>query len=238
MVAAGRAKLTSLELQRYQNPQAGMQLRTTREVLATHEDQLKKKSADLARLTIIAPTEGYVFPPPMRPQRDTGDGRLPQWNGGPFDPENEGALLTASDQFCQIGKSTNYDAVLVIDQTELNLVAGYYDRNKKFPPVTIKLDAYRWTSRDGVIEMLASAPVEATPASLATQGGGRLETKTDRKTGTFRPVSTSYQARVPLSDDDGLLRVGLTGKAKIYTGWQSLFTRLYRYVIRTFHFDW
>jgi putative peptide zinc metalloprotease protein len=237
--AGVRAKLAALERRRHLDSQASSQIPTLRELLATNEEQLRKKRSDLARLEIVAPTAGYVFPAPIRPHQDLGDGRLPMWSGGPFDPKNDGALLTASDQFCQIGKSTNYDAVLVVDQTDVDLVAGYYNETKgKYPPVKIKLDAYRWTSRDGVIEMLASAPMEATPASLATQGGGELETKTDRKTGTYRPISTSYQARVPLSDDEGLLRVGLTGKAKIYTGWQSLYDRLKRYVVRTFHFDW
>jgi putative peptide zinc metalloprotease protein len=104
--------------------------------------------------------------------------------------------------------------------------------------VKIKLDAYRWRTMDGQIEKVASAPMEITPVSLTTQAGGLLETKTDRKTGTFKPISTSYQARVPLSDGGELFRVGLTGRAKVYTGWQSLYDRAYRYVARTFHFDW
>jgi putative peptide zinc metalloprotease protein len=128
--------------------------------------------------------------------------------------------------------------VLIIDQADVDLVSGYFERKSKYPPVKIKLDAYRWKSVDGEIDKLASAPMEATPASLATQGGGVLETKTDRKTGTLKPISASYQARVPLNDDGELVRVGLTGKAKIYTGWQSLYERAFRYIARTFHFDW
>jgi hypothetical protein len=54
----------------------------------------------------------------------------------------------------------------------------------------------------------------------------------------LRPMSTSYQARVPLDNPDGLLRVGLTGKAKVFTGWQPLGRRLARYLYQTFHFKW
>ena len=56
--------------------------------------------------------------------------------------------------------------------------------------------------------------------------------------GKLRPISTSYQARVPLDNSKDLLRVGLTGQARVYTGWQPLGQRLYRYLARTFRFDW
>jgi putative peptide zinc metalloprotease protein len=71
---------------------------------------------------------------------------------------------------------------------------------------------------------------------LSAQAGGRLETKTDAS-GLVRPLSTSYQARVPLGDAAGALQVGMQGQAKIYTGWQPLGRRLYRYLTKTFHFD-
>jgi putative peptide zinc metalloprotease protein len=232
------AELSSLERQRFTDDKASLQIQPATEMLATTLEQLREKQRDLDRLTIIAPMDGYVFPAPPRPNRDPGDGRLPQWSGSPFEHKNAGALLSGSDQFCQIGQSTDYDAVLIIDQADVNLVLRYLNDQGKYPEVKIKLDAYRWQSVDGVIEKLASAPMEATPASLSTQGGGQLETKTDRKTGTLKTISASYQARVPLTDKGELLRVGLTGKAKIYTGWQSLYERTYRYIARTFHFDW
>jgi putative peptide zinc metalloprotease protein len=232
------AQLSGLQRQRHSNDQASLQIPAVEEMLKTVEDQLREKTQDLNRLQIIAQTDGYVFPATPRPKRDPGDGRLPQWSGSPFDAKNRGAALAPSDQFCQIGKSTDYDAVLVIDQADVDLVSGYFERHNKYPPVKMKLDAYRWKSVDGAIEKVASAPMEATPASLATQGGGKLETKTDRKTGTLKPINSSYQARVPLQDEGELVRVGLTGKAKIYTGWQSLYERAFRYIARTFHFDW
>jgi putative peptide zinc metalloprotease protein len=207
-------------------------------MLATTTEQLAEKQRDLSLLTITAPMDGYVFPATRRPSVEPGDGRLPQWSGSPFDKKNVGALLNGADQFCQIGNSTSFEAVLVIDQADVNLVHGYFNKYKKYPPVVLKFDAYRWKTVDGEIEKLASAPMEDTPASLSIQGGGELETKTDKKTGTLKTISTSYQASVPLDDDQELLRVGLKGKAKVYTGWQSLYERTYRYIARTFHFDW
>ena len=89
----------------------------------------------------------------------------------------------------------------------------------------------------GQITEVASAPMEVSPPSLASQGGGELDTKADTS-GALRPISTSYQASVPLPAEIERLRVGLTGSAKVYTGWQPLGRRLARYLYRTFHFQW
>ena len=79
--------------------------------------------------------------------------------------------------------------------------------------------------------------MESASANLASQAGGDLSTQVDAS-GELRPISTSYQARVPLDQQDDMLRVGLTGTAKVYTGWQSLGRRIARYIYRTFHFQW
>jgi putative peptide zinc metalloprotease protein len=231
-------QLRNLRHLRYIDNRVEGQIPVVEESLATVEKQLHEKEEELGRLNIIAPISGIVVSPPHRPQRDTGDGRLPSWSGTPFEKRNQGALMMSSDQFCQIGDPKRFDAQLVIDQVDIELVSQYVVAQKEFPPVEIKLDAYRWDSIAGRIVKVASAPMEASSVALASQGGGELSTKTNQQTGTLEPISTSYQARVPIDTDDVDLRVGLTGKAKIYTGWQPLSTRVVRYVLRTFHFDW
>ena len=47
---------------------------------------------------------------------------------------------------------------------------------------------------------------------------------------------TSYQARAPLDDPEGLLFIGLRGKAKVHAQWQTLASRTWRYLVRTFNF--
>jgi hypothetical protein len=49
-------------------------------------------------------------------------------------------------------------------------------------------------------------------------------------------MNTSYQASAPIDDEDGLLYLGLRGKAKIYTHWQTIATRSWRWLTRTFNF--
>jgi hypothetical protein len=36
---------------------------------------------------------------------------------------------------------------------------------------------------------------------------------------------------------DEPLQAGMQGQARIYTGWQTLWQRLYRFCAKTFHFD-
>jgi putative peptide zinc metalloprotease protein len=145
-------------------------------------------------------------------------------------------MLNESDQICQIGDPQQFEAVLVIDQNDIDLLAEYEGRQGELPEVEMKLDAYRWDSLLGQIDKIASAPMEVSPVSLSAQSGGELNTKMD-ESGALRPMSTSYQARVPLEKIDRRLRVGLTGRAKVYTGWQPIGRRLARFIYRTFHFD-
>ena len=87
---------------------------------------------------------------------------------------------------------------------------------------------------------IARDEIKAMSPTMSSRTGGEVSTQQDRRTGQLRPLSTSYQARVPLDDQgelQGLLTIGQHGNAKVYTRWQSLGQRLYRYVARTFHFD-
>ena len=231
------SRLNNLRHLRLQDGTVAGQLKSLQESLAMVKEQLAEKEKELGRMEIIAPVSGVIFPPPHRPKRESKDGRLSPWSGAPFDAKNQGAILNESDQICQIGDPQLYEAVLVIDQNDIDLLSAYQGRHDgEWPEVEMKLDSYRWDSLLGKIDKVASAPMEVSPISLSAQAGGELNTKMD-ESGAMRPMSTSYQARVPLEKVDRRLRVGLTGRAKVYTGWQPIGRRLVRYLYRTFHFD-
>ncbi|HJN11957.1 MAG TPA: hemolysin D [Pirellulaceae bacterium] len=232
------AQLVNVTRQSFLNPAISSQTETLEKMIDTVERQLAEKEKEASLLEIIAPVSGVVFPPPVRPFRDSGDGRLPSWSGSLFDKKNRGASLQERDQLCQIGDASAFEAVLVVDQGDVNLVLEYHGKNnRQWPAVDMKLDAYRWQTFSGEIEKVALAPMEHTSASLASQGGGELDAKTEAN-GMLKPISTSYQARVRFDDNDEQLRVGLTGQAKIYTGWQPIGRRVARYLYRTFRFNW
>ena len=71
---------------------------------------------------------------------------------------------------------------------------------------------------------------------LYSASGGDLDTVMDGS-GVPQPLSTSFQARAPLPETAKNIQVGMRGRAKIYTGWQPLGRRLYRFAARTFHFE-
>ena len=78
--------------------------------------------------------------------------------------------------------------------------------------------------------------MKVSPRHLSNKAGGELPTKTD-KAGVERPITTSYQVLVfPLDDPDGLLKIGLRGRAKIHANWEPLGLGLWRWFSQTFHF--
>jgi putative peptide zinc metalloprotease protein len=156
-------------------------------------------------------------------------GRLPTWEGTPFDSRNKGALVEPTDLICQIGDPDQMEAVLVIDQAYIDLV-------REGQPVRVLLEAYTHTAYESQIEEIAVTELKVASPGLSASAGGRLETKTDAS-GQVRPLNTSYQARAPLVEVPVKLQTGLQGQARIYTGWQPLGRRIYRYCAKTFHFD-
>ncbi|MEN6556768.1 MAG: HlyD family efflux transporter periplasmic adaptor subunit [Thermoguttaceae bacterium] len=223
------AKRESLRQQSIRNPRAADEMPQVTEALRAFEDQLKEKQRDQQRLHLTAPQAGAVLPPPLTVRHDPPDERLSVWAGTPLDPENVGAFFEAGTLFCQIGDPKRLEAVLVVDQADRNLVrAGQ--------TVDLKLEGLPFKTFRGTITEIAESELKIMPKRLATTSGGELPTKTDPDTGIQRPQSTSYQARVPLDDPDGLVRLGIRGQARVYTDWITLGTRFWRLVHQLFNF--
>jgi putative peptide zinc metalloprotease protein len=156
---------------------------------------------------------------------------LPAWSGIPLDPRNVGAHLEEGTLVCKVGDPDQLEAVLVIDQADIGLV-------KTGQRVQVKFDQLPHDVFEGTIEEISQQNLKVASRRLAGKAGGELATKTD-PSGVERPMNPSYQARVPLDDPEGLLRVGLRGQAKIYMhfeGWQTIAGRVWRYLTNTFHF--
>jgi putative peptide zinc metalloprotease protein len=216
--------------QRFTDPSAADQLQMQIEMRDSALRQWQEQKAEFDKLTIIAPTSGTIIPPASRKDKMLrAQGRLPSWEGTPFDARNKGALVEPTDLICQIGDPEQMEAVLVIDQAYIDLV-------EKEQPVRVLFEAYTRKAYDSQIEEIAVTELKVASPGLSASAGGRLETKTDAS-GQVRPLNTSYQARVPLVDIPVKLQTGMQGQARIYTGWQPLGRRLYRYCAKTFHFD-
>jgi putative peptide zinc metalloprotease protein len=223
-----RAKLDSLQRDRYDDPSAALQLPQVQESLDAIEEQLAEKRGDAALLLLAAPVAGTVLPPPETGDRTQGTGQLPTWSGTPLDRKNLGAYLESSALFCQIGDPHKLEAQLIIDQDDVELV-------KTGDALAIKIDELPHVTFQSTITEIANLNLKISPKRLSNKSGGELITETDAS-GIERPMNTSYQARAPIEDEDGLLYLGLRGKAKIYARWQTVAERSWRFLARTFNF--
>ncbi|MGD0898807.1 MAG: biotin/lipoyl-binding protein [Thermoguttaceae bacterium] len=194
-------------------------------------EQLADKEKDCDRLVLKAGRRGVVLPPPISPppkSRDTEE-QLASWEGTPLDRENLGAYLREGVLFCQVGDPRKLEAILIVDQADIDFI-------REGQKADLKFDELPCDTLHGRIDCISLSNLKIVPQRLGTKAGGDLPVKTDPGTGQERPQSTSYQARVPLEDTEGVLRLGLRGRAKIHTDPMSLGGRLWRLAVHTFNF--
>ena len=225
-----QTQLNGLRRQAYENHELAHDMPRITEEIKRIDQQIAEKQRDVDRLQIIAPVAGTIMPVASRPSRSS-NGMLPEWSGTAMHPKNCGAHLTERDMLCQIGNPNQLEAILFIDQGDIEMV-------EKDQDVQLKLDVLAWETLEGNIDKISGSKVEVTPSSLSNLQGGDLATKTDSETGQQRPLSTKYQARVPLDKEDlpNGIYLGMRGRAKIATEWQSLGSRVWRIMITTFNF--
>ncbi len=226
-----QAQLDTLQRQRFKQSQAAAGIPEVLHAIRSKEEQLQQKEAERKQLTLLAPRDGTLLPPPWQTHNENPEEMLPTWSGIPLDPRNVGAHLEDGTLVCKVGDPDQLEAVLVIDQADIGLVQAGQQ-------VDIKFDQLPHDVMHGTIEEVSQQNVKVTSRRLSNKGGGEVATTTD-PSGVERPMSPSYQARVSLDDPDGLLRLGLRGQAKIHMdsqGWQTIGGRLWRYLTRTFHF--
>ncbi len=223
-------KWKNLMQQSFRDRRATAQIPQVREALDALNAQLAEKRTDQQRLHLVAPAAGTVLPPPLTPHRDDPDERLASWSGTPLDTENLGAYLEPGVMFCQVGDPNKLEAVLVIDQTDRNMI-------RPGQRVELKIEGFASPTYTihSEIANVAEEQLKVVPRRLSNKSQGELPTKTD-PSGVERPMSTSYQASAPLDNDEGLLLLGLRGQARIHTDPISLGARLWRLLTHTFNF--
>ena len=202
------------------------------------KSELKKKGDVLKTLlekqddlVVRSPMEGFVFQPPSKEESKAAKAQeqLSGWYGNAFDPTNSEAFFTEGELVCLVAPSSKMEAIIVVDQ---------HDRDdlQLGNEVEIMFDAATLESVKGKIIFFSETEMKECSPNLSITAGGTLDTKTDEM-GRTRPISTSYQVRVELVDLQVPLRAGYRGNAKVHLKWKSLGSRLYRYVLKTFNFE-
>ena len=199
--------------------------------LKKKEDVLNNLLEKQGNLLVRSPIDGVVYRPPDKEESKAAKAQeqLSAWYGNPFDPSNSEAFFTEGELVCIVAPSSKMEAVIIVDQHERELL----DVGNE---VEIMFDAAALESVKGKILSFAEDKLKESPANLSITSGGKLDTKTD-ELGRTRPISTSFQARVELVDLKVPLRPGYRGNAKVHLAWKSLGARFYRYVLKTFNFE-
>jgi putative peptide zinc metalloprotease protein len=207
------------------------QLEPQEQVVLSKQALVNEFSNRIAQLNVTAKADGVIFPPPAKPvpKQVEEEEQLPTWSDSPFDGKNQDAYFAESDLLCLIGQPNAWDAILVVDQHDIDLVKEQHE-------VEIKLESARHTSFMGRIATISKLDMREVSENISLQSGGRLDTEMT-PTGKLKPISTSYQARVPIENVDVGSRIGYRGQARIYVGWKSLGWRVYRFFARTFRLE-
>lgn len=190
--------------------------------------QIEERREDQNRLVLRATRDGTVIPAQIRERRPDTGGMLPTWSGTPFDAVNQHAYLSAGDPLCMIGNPKNMKATLVVTQSQKDFV-----RSKL--KVDVNLNELPFHIFTGEVSEVAGQELKSVSPRLSNKTKGEVSTVTEGG-GIEKPQFTSYKVDVPLDNSDNLMRVGLTGTAKIHADPQTLVQRFWRLVAETFNF--
>jgi putative peptide zinc metalloprotease protein len=222
-----KTRLENLQARRGIDPESQAQIPTAEKMLADLQQRWEKTQREFAKLVLVAPSQGQVLPPPeVEAKEDRESGTLSNWSGTPLDPRNLGCTLETGALFCLIGDASTVEAVLYIDQSDVEFV-------REGQSVRLKFDALPGKVLDGEVVELARRDTKVAPRELAQQV---LPVEVDAD-GVAHPIDATYQARVRLHDNGEPLPLSSRGQAKIQVASQPLAKRLLRYLNETFTFQ-
>lgn len=222
-----KSQLQTLQRLAAADPDAMSQIPAVEEALKATEKQLKEQHRDLERLTLKATRSGVVLPAMLKEKR-TDNGMLPTWSDSPFEARNIDAFMATGDAFCMIGDPKKLKASLVVTQNQKDFIA--LEQN-----VDINLTELPFHIFSGKITDISGQELKAVSPRLSNKNKGDISTVTEPG-GLEKPHETSYKVEVPLDNSDLLMRVGLTGQAKIHARPQTLWQRFWRILAETFNF--
>lgn len=202
----------------------------SREKLDSARKQLALLKEQQARLVVTATAAGTVVDPPrqramtVEQQRE----RLPNWSGTPLTERNIGSFLEPQTHIGSIAPSDMLQAVLVMDQTEREVLNDGRS-------VRLKVEGLPTMVWDGTITEISHRHLEFAPSGLSNQFQGPLVTVPDEQ-GRQKLSSVTYQAIVPLKGDPRLMRSGMRGTARVHLFDRSLGQWVWRYLQKMFQF--
>jgi putative peptide zinc metalloprotease protein len=212
------------------DPQSQQELAVARTRYNRALQRWSQREQTAERLTITAPRDGLLLPPPHKPKPTAQTDELPTWSGSPLDRRNLGATLTSQTLIGTVcGDVHTMNCILAIDQSQIEFlevgqIAEVWIR--QWPQQSFRV----------AIDRVSRVKLETIPAALANENGGDIvaERAPDQQ---HRPTSPTYAASAVLSDAAAPLVSGATGVAQIRVGSRTLGQRIWRAFLQTFRFE-
>ncbi|MEK6234186.1 MAG: hypothetical protein N2C14_05715, partial [Planctomycetales bacterium] len=177
-------RFENLQRERFENPQAASRLPTLRKTLEDLRNRLRARKRDAERLTLAAPRSGVLFAPLARTPTASRSRALTRWTETPLTDRNVGALLESGALACLIGDPLKREALLLVDQSEIEFV-------KIGQPVRLRFDGAIGEPVVGRVAEISEVDMDSVPRSLSSKSGGSIATRED-SSGGERPWSTVY----------------------------------------------
>jgi putative peptide zinc metalloprotease protein len=208
-------------------PDQGM---IAREAAKSAREQTARIKEVQDQSTVKAPSDGVFFAPVRMPapKLESRQERLSGWSGAPTQRQNLGAYLEPQTPIGSVAPTEKMQAVLVMDQAE---------REELAPDLAVRLQFEELPDRvlDGRVSEVAHRHLEYAPPGLSQKYKGSLVTVPDQQ-GRERLSSVTYQAIVPIGGEEGLIRPGMRGQARVHLFNRSLGGWIWRSLRTTFQF--
>ena len=228
-VIIAQKELELLDQQSLDDPMAASSIPAKKREVESYETQKRELQNEVAKLRLVSPVAGVVIPPEWRPQRETEEMVLPSWWGTPLEsPENLGATLEPGTLVCEVGDPKRIEVVIITDQSKVNFIEAGQQ-------VELKFEELAGHTFLGEVTDIESRRMKSIPTQLSTKGKGEVPTSTSKE-GIEEPSSPSFRINVMLANDEELIKVGMTGRAKIHVSPQTLGARAWRTVTEVFNF--
>ena len=173
------------------------------------EPRIQKVQEQIGKLILVAPRDGMAIGVPHH--------------------ETVGQWLKPGKAFCEIGDPKKLEAHLIIDQSDIDLIAT--ER-----PAWVKVYGTSERTYKSRVSEISPKDQDQIAPELANGNGGEVSAKQNPKTGAIEPTTAVFEAISPVDNEDLSLQPGLRGFAKIDGGTHTFGWWMWRLITKTFHF--
>lgn len=229
-LAAAEAQLRLAQTWGSSDESISAQVPAARAAYEAAATQVARLQTEVERLTVVAPVAGTLLPAQRRPSQNPHEMRLVKWDGQPLQTGRTGCYLEPQTKLGSITNTPgNYEAVLLVSQEDSEWITANQ---------TVKLWIRELPSQviRASTSNLSVQPVANIPRPLATRHGGEIPTESDSQNEEV-PLTPTYQVAASFSSTQQLALSGATGLGAIRVGYRTPASRLWRWFLKTFHFE-